>query len=269
MANIIRSARSGSDWTRNDLLAYRITVNPILPQEFFGQKADPPLTGLDPALITSPVNPDNDANLSDDTYIFLEYLDVATISSQESAVDDFARAFLRIVGFEERGLILRARFIMPLCICGDSNTVAQPDVCLADRRSMILLVVQGDKRNYNRPEPEPQVIAEAIAAYQHNNYTRERMGLPTLHTMTIPCITIEGTRPIFYLVPVTRELSDAVITGQWPSVETKVLMCVTVAGRHRPLSEGMEVPEYRRVAFQRMVAFKAIAKSHWEKFLVE
>jgi hypothetical protein len=30
----------------------------------------------------------------------------------------------------------------------------------------------------------------------------------------------------------------------------------------------MEVPEYRRVAFQRMIAFRAIAKSHWEKFLV-
>ena len=61
------------------------------------------------------------------------------------------------------------------------------------------------------------------------------------------------------------------LLGKWPDVETKVLMCVTVAGRHRLLSKGMEVPEYRRVAFQRMIAFKALSKSHWEnpeKFLV-
>ena len=271
MANIIRSAKSGSNWTRNELLAYRITVTPVQPQEFFGQEADPPLTGLDPALLTSPVKPNDAANLSDASYNFLLHLYDATTSSQESAVDDFAHEFLRVVGFRERGLMFRTQFTIPLSICGDNNAVAQTDVCLrlADQRSMILLVVQGDKRNYNRPDPEPQVIAEAIAAYQYNNDRRERMGLPTLHTMTIPCITMEGTRPTFYLVPVTLELSDAVSTGQWPSVETKALMSVTVAGCDRPLSEGMEVPEYRRVAFQRMVAFKAIAKSHWEKFLVE
>jgi len=213
----------------------------------------------------------DDTNVSDDTYRFLAYLDLATNSSQETAVDDFARELLHIVGFEERGRILRTRHIIPLSICGENNTVAQTDVCLVDQRStiLLLLVLREDKTIFNPSDPEPRVIAEAIAAYQHNNQRRKCMGLPTLNTMTIPCITMVWTRPTFYLVPVTRELGDAVITGQWPEVETKVLMCVTVAGRHRRLSESMEVPEYRRVAFQRMIAFKAIAKSHWEKFLVD
>ena len=95
------------------------------------------------------------------------------------------------------------------------------------------------------------------------------MGLPALNIMTVPCITMTGTRPTFYLVPVTQELSDAVITGQWPKVETRVRKCVTVAGHNHGLSEGMETPEYRRVAFQHMIAFKALAKSQWEKFLVD
>ncbi|KAH9969339.1 hypothetical protein BJV74DRAFT_784753, partial [Russula compacta] len=133
----------------------------------------------------------------------------------------------------------------------------------------ILLVLRKDKPIFNASDPGPQVIAEAIAVHQHNNQRRKCMGLPTLNAMTISCIAMVGTRPTFYFVPVTRELSDAVITGQWPDVETKVLMCVTVAGPHRRLSEGMEVLEYRRLAFQRMIAFKAIAKSHWEKFLVD
>ena len=94
------------------------------------------------------------------------------------------------------------------------------------------------------------------------------MGLPPLKTMTIPCITMTGTRLTFYLVPVTRELGEAVITGQWPEVETNVLRCITVAGCNRWATEGMEALEYRRVALQRVIAFRAIAKSHREKFFV-
>lgn len=223
------------------------------------------MTGIDPALSNSSVDL-NDTNVSDDTYRFLAYLDLATNTSQDT---DFAREPLRVVGFEESGRILRTRHTILLSVCGENNTVAQTDVCLMDRQSTILLVLQADETILNPSDPEPQVIAEAIAAYQYNNQRPIRMGPPTLNTMTVPFITMVGTRPTFYLVPVTRELSDAVITGQWPEFETKILMCVTVAGRHRRLSEGMEVPEYRSVAFQRMIAYKPIDKSHWEKFLID
>ena len=63
------------------------------------------------------------------------------------------------------------------------------------------------------------------------------------------------------LMPVTKELSDAVITGQWPKAATEVVKCATVADHNRWLSEGIETPEHRRVASKRMVAFKALAKS--------
>jgi hypothetical protein len=78
-----------------------------------------------------------------------------------------------------------------------------------------------------------------------------------------------GMCPTFYLVPVMEELSDAVITGQWLKAVTEVVKCVTVVSHNRQLSEGMETPEYRRVVFQCMIAFKALAKSQWEKFLVD
>jgi hypothetical protein len=272
MANLIRSAKLGSDWGRNDLLSHRITVTAIPPQEFFHQGAEPSLAGLDPALITSPLDA---TNVSDDIYRFLSYLDLATNASQEAEIDDFAREFLHIVGFGERGRVLctRHKIDIPLSILGDINNlkVAQTDVCLLDRLSTILLVIQENKTIFDPSDPEPQVIAEAIAAYQHNNQKRQRMGLSTLNTMTVPCITMIGTRPIFYLVPVTQELSDAVITGRWPEIETEVLKCVTVVGHNGQLSEleGMETPEYRRVAFQCMSAFKALAKSQWEKFLFD
>ena len=67
--------------------------------------------------------------------------------------------------------------------------------------------------------------------------------------MTIPCITMTGTRPIFYLVPVTRELSEAVLTGQYPAHTTKVNKCVVISNGGR-LGEGMESPGFRQVAFR-------------------
>lgn len=134
MVNFVSSARSGSDWSRNELLAYRITVAPIQPQEFFPHEADPPLKGLDPTLINTPLDLD-DANVLDDTYRFLACLKLATNGSQETATDDFARELLRVAGFEECGRILRTHTTIPLFICGENNTVAQTHVCLVDRRS--------------------------------------------------------------------------------------------------------------------------------------
>jgi len=210
-------------------------------------------------------------NLSDSTLRYLTYLDLAAHASQESFIDEFSRQTLDLLGYSERGLALFTRYNIPLTICGEDKSVQTgSDVCLVDGRTMILLILQVGKTVFNSSNPEPQVIAEAIAAYQYNNDNRERRGLATLDTMVLPCITMVGTRPTFYLVPVNRALSDAVTTGQFPDANaaTVVLKCVTVAGHNRSSSEGMEKPEYRRVALERFKAFRILAKSHWKKFLV-
>ncbi|KIJ58269.1 hypothetical protein HYDPIDRAFT_163447 [Hydnomerulius pinastri MD-312] len=62
--------------------------------------------------------------------------------------------------------------------------------------------------------------------------------------MTIPAITILGTRPIFYQHPVSH---------------TEVVKCV-VAPHSRRLSEGMEVPEFRREILRHYEAFRRMAK---------
>lgn len=134
MANIIRSAKSGSDWGGNELMGYNTTVTAVPPHQFFLQGANP--------------------------------------------------------------------------ICVDITKVAQTGVCLLDQRSMSLLVLQKDRTIFNRSDPEAQVIA----AYQCNNQKRQQVGLHPLDTMTMPCITMIGSRPIFYLVPVTKALSDGAIT---------------------------------------------------------
>lgn len=265
MMNAIRSAKSGSDWTSGDLLAYNIAISPVPPDEFFHHGADPSLDHLDPAILNS--SPDSeDPNFSDAVADYLRYLDLATKATQESAIDNFAAETLKLLGFNERKTTVVTRYIIPLTICGDGNRVAQADVCLLYRPSLVLLVL---KTIFNKTNPEAQVVAEAIAAFQFNNEKRGASGLLPLNAMTIPCITMTGTRPTFYLVPVTQNLSDAIILGQYPVTRTQVLKCVTtrVHARTTGTSEGMENIEYRKLALKRLLAFKALTKSYWEQIL--
>jgi hypothetical protein len=276
MAMVYRSAKSGSDWTSLELIAYRIAVTAQSPQEFFGQNADPPWENiLDFSLVNSAPYADD---LPNDIFHYLTLLDLATNGGQDHILNDFSRETLRILGFVERGLALSTAYDIPLGICGGGTNygggkptepIAPADVCLLDGwRSMILLVLQTDRTRINRPtgQPEPQVIAGAIAAYQNNNKKREARGLPAVDAMTIPCITMNGTQPTFYLVPVTRELSVAVMTGRYPYVETKVTKCVTTFGPNGQVRESMETAEYRRLAFQRFIAFRGLAKECWQGF---
>lgn len=266
MANLLRSAKSGSDWTGNELAAYNINIVQQTAIEFFGAHPSSSLSAIDPAFInndTQAVGPE----VSKDTYRVLRLLDLATKGNtgMESAIDDFARETLRIMDYEDReyDLVLRSRYEIPLAICGEANRSAQTDLCLIQGSSTILLVVQEDKTIYSKKDPEPQVIAEAIAAYQYNS----RILQNHITEMTIPCITMTGTRPTFYLVPVTKELSDAVVSGQYPASVTTVFKC-TVPIITRRLSEGMREPGYRKVALQYFEAFKTLAKQHWQRLVV-
>lgn len=119
----------------------------------------------------------------EDTYKLLHHLDLAHDPKigQEAAVDSFAQKLLEKLGYASGYRIILTRQSLPLLICG-SNCNAQADVCICD--DIILLLVQEDKCLDSVIDPEPQVIAEAIAAYQRNNRTRQRdLHLPILEEM--------------------------------------------------------------------------------------
>ncbi|KAI0255664.1 hypothetical protein BJV78DRAFT_1177683 [Lactifluus subvellereus] len=233
MANVFRSAKSGSDWSENELLAYNITVQRQSAIDFFGRELN----------LASRPN-----------------------AGQESAIDDLAKSILEVTDFDEPGTILRTHYDIPYAICGDRRA-ARADISLVHLSSVILLVVQEDKTTINPAEadPEPQVIAGAIATFQHNNRKRAFLDLPTLDMMTIPCITMVGTRPFFYQVPVTSQLSNSVITGQYPLQPTFVRYCAPPSRRRA--SEGMELPDYRCISLQYYNAFRDLAKTSWTKFI--
>lgn len=89
---------------------------------------------------------------------------LATNPSQESFMDTFAWETLHILGFVLRGLILNTHHSVSVVMTVELHK----QMCLLDLRPMVLLVLQTDKIVFNAFHPEPQVLATAFAAYQHN-----------------------------------------------------------------------------------------------------
>jgi hypothetical protein len=111
---------------------------------------------------------------------------------QEAAVYNFAAELLRGLDYDDANRIVFIRHAIPFLICGE-NSVAQTDVCIIDDNE-ILLLLQEDKKLTCMKDPEPQVIAEAIAAFALNNRKRERdLRLPIRNSIMFPCLTMVGT----------------------------------------------------------------------------
>ena len=266
MANLSRFAKSGSDWSANELIAYNITILSIPPDEFF-PTPDPSLDHIDRDILNSPPGLNTNPAVSNAAATYLGYLDLAVRATQECFIDDFAAETLKLLAFNGRGTAISRNYNIPFTICADGSRVAQADVCLSNVSTSDLLLLVRGKALTNGTDSEAQVVAGAIAAFQFNNVKRRERGFDPLDTMTIPYIMMTGTRPTFYLIPVTTELSNAVITGQYPATQTQVLRCATVA-KHVPyISAGMENTEYRKLALKHFLAFKELAKSHWMRIL--
>ncbi|KAJ7055107.1 hypothetical protein C8F01DRAFT_1221249 [Mycena amicta] len=143
-ADLITSAKCGNDWKETDLRAYNIRVVYQDVATFFqissptGRLPTPAVQH--PAVLTL----DDPASATD---------------ASESAVDDFAVLLLQELGYAPIGRVIRTRKNIPLT-----------DLCIIDDGG-ILLLVHGDKRQGN---PVPQLVAEAIAAFQSNNLTRDQ-----------------------------------------------------------------------------------------------
>lgn len=205
MANLARSPKSGSDWTPNDLAAYNIRVEYQDSRAFFGI-ADLPQPHVDDEVMNAP---DAAATQRDEPYTLLRTMDLAMAApyGEESAVDDFAVQLFKMLGYTGRALgrVARTRKDIAFWVC-DQESHAKTDVCIMDD-SEILLLVQEDKRHLDQSDPEPQLIAEAIAAFYHNNRIRvQALGVPALESKVIPGIIMKGTMPTFYRIPVTPSL---------------------------------------------------------------
>lgn len=255
MANLIRSAKSGSDWTANDLAAYNIPVVSQDSATFFGAAVLP-----DPRVPPEMLQRLEAEDAEDlDTCRTIAAMDLAMnrVPAEESAVDDFAVRLFDMLGYTTRNIAVRTRKDIPLFMCGE-YCHAKTDVCLMMNRSEIILLVQKDKSHREEAgDPQPQLIAEAVAAFQINNKKRELAGLPTRNMCLIPGIVMIGTAPTFYKLPVTEELANAVALGTFPTHPTVVHRHIPAVPRPlRRLSEGMKPLDSRTVVLRCFEAFR-------------
>jgi len=255
MAHLIRSSKSGHDWTINNLMAYSITIVQQNTATFFGQAALP-LPAQHPDLLNRLTA---DEMVDDDSYQVVRYMDLAMdpVPGEESAVDDFTMQLLRMMGYASRALgrDLRSRKDIPLFICGEWRH-AKADVCVMDRNGYLLLV-QEDKRHKEVVDPEPQLTAKAVAAVQSNNRMRDLLGLEPFNVKVMAGITMTGTSPTFFKIPVTLELIGAIQRGEYPATPTVVAMHRPAVPRPaRRLSEGMRPLDNRRAILACFEAFR-------------
>ena len=194
MADLIRSSKPGSEWTRADLDAYNIHVTPQDPAAFFGTPVLP--EPRVPAEILDTLEADD---MADDEHArLIDLLDLATVPpvapnkpSEESAVVDFAVELFRALGYVGRRRHARTRKVLPLPICRETRH-AKAGVCIVDRlRNHVLLLVQEDRRYGEQPEgifadTEAQLVAQSVAAFVYNNEIRRASGLPELQAKVSP-----------------------------------------------------------------------------------
>ena len=250
MANNFRFAKSGSSWTFNELDAFNISIVEQGQETFFGGPL-PAYTG--PAGFLQHEN--RVRGLDSPSLSLIKRLDLAmkVMEGEESAVDDFAAELLRAMGYETEDTVICTRKNIRLNMCGE-QVYAKTDVCVLDADSDILLLVQEDKTHIKLHDPEPQLIAEAIAAFQVNNAKRvDVLFLEPLPTMVLPGITLVGTFPRFYKIGVTADLDQCLRRGQYPTVQT-------IVHRHTPRvprrSDGMKPLDNRELIVRCYEAFR-------------
>jgi hypothetical protein len=216
MAKIIRNYKQGNEWTINELKAYNIEIrNNTDERDFFSQNID--VNNVSLSELPRSVIECEYLDVNDRGYDFISYLEMATHTG-ENAVNDLVVELLRLLEYRGQGRVIRIHKDIDLFMCGN-YTKAEIDVCVLDKNKIFLLL-QEDK---SRIDPEPQLIAEAIATFQYNNSKRVKdLGLNELDECVFPGIIMIGTKPIFYKIRITKTLNEAVQIGEYPQETTYV-----------------------------------------------
>ena len=139
MANIHLSAKSGSDWTANELTAFNIHVETVDAAVFFNtaQLPDPPVAHT---VLTNKSKPHGP--LANQDRLFFHYMEDA-VNGVESSVDDFAGFILRMFEYNKPDHVIHGQKEVSFTMCG-MMVNANPSVCVMSD-SGLLLLVQEDK----------------------------------------------------------------------------------------------------------------------------
>jgi hypothetical protein len=145
MANLLRSAKSGSEWSDNELLAFDIQVVNAGITEFFNT----PGPELPPSTVSATIlnnRNEPDEPLVKDDRLFFQYMgrvEKLDPPASESRVGDFASRILRILDYDNEYRVICQTEELSFPMAGQHVDV-NIDVFLTDMLELLLLV-QEDK----------------------------------------------------------------------------------------------------------------------------
>ncbi|KAF8871132.1 hypothetical protein BD779DRAFT_1791677 [Infundibulicybe gibba] len=254
MATLIRSAKSGNQWTSHELKAFNIQVLQQDASSFFSLQELPAPSDISPAIWNNVAAPPA-VELSRNERRFFTFLRDAA-DPEEPFIIDFAVFLLReILKYDDddghRTLHTQRDSEMPFHMCG-SKVYTNADVVMHGRLSdgfQYTLLVQEDKHRKPFDDPEAQLVAKAIAAFHHNMRARRMNQLPALESQTFPAITMAVQQPISLGGAGRRIPANATIVHRFvPPIDS-----LDETGY---ISTGMVPLESRRILFQCFEAFK-------------
>jgi len=224
--------KSGSDWDDKDLQRYNIKIVYQNTLDFFGvsdseSDSELPLPRVHDEVLTVEYPR---AAQHDDAYLLLSTMNHVVNNNQgkDSSVVDFTTHLFRVLGYVGRAECRSTRKKIQVPISEYYlEILAKPDIIIMDKKGQIVLLVQEDKTNLDSSystHPEVELIAGAIAAFVRNKLNLQhtsRLG-GTLVDQVMAGIVMRGTMPVFYKIPITAVLVDAVSRGMKPKQETIV-----------------------------------------------
>jgi hypothetical protein len=211
---------------------------------------------------------DFDQATTDDGFAFLFGLSLVMSPdakrNEQSAFHDFVKALFHSCGYTGAASGRFTRTKMGICSeTWDGNKDAKVDACILNDKKETILVVQENKWrfDYDLSDPEPQVIAKAITAFDNNKDNLWpvpiRPSPPSRESKLMTGITFTGTFPTFYKIPVSEYLFSVTNRGRPPGQETVVHAHIPVVPRHDlRWSEGMMALDNRKIIFSCFEAFK-------------
>lgn len=150
MAQVVLSAKSGNDWTDNELIGLNVSYQNVDVPTFFGT-SQLPVTSVSPVILNNDVEPLPPTVLSKDERLFFRYLHRAVVEN-EASVDDWAGHVLRILDYDGGDREIATKRELSFTMCGEWKW-AKPDFVVLSGGQRTLLVQEDKVSSFDQSPP--------------------------------------------------------------------------------------------------------------------
>ncbi|KAH6891686.1 hypothetical protein BKA70DRAFT_1325868 [Coprinopsis sp. MPI-PUGE-AT-0042] len=250
-----------SDWTEGEFVTHNIHVVDTAESTFFNKTdvSSMSLQSIPDVVMDNEEKPQSD--LMKEARLFYDYMQLVGMSGSEwtaSRVNDFTAFVLQLLNFDAPDRVVCQNVEIPFPVGKHKEVTASIDVCVMNNVD-VFLVVHDCRSTFLSDNPEPPMVAQAIAAFHQGNQRRIQNGQPVWIGRYVAAIIMYGTAPVFYRVSVTQAFMDALASNKYPPDQMLVHRFVPPVPNPESYKEqGMRSLENREIVLQCLEAFKGV-----------